>query len=189
MAKSMGVPQSCHRAFEDCRRKISTAIWWPGLNKGERRPACQRRSCSSNLAQASIPEHQKTLFPGWHLGTGSFYFSIETFEIMDTISLLESFLHGENDSQNDTSISSTNLAKPLLPKCPPRISISVAQFQFFDNRDKPRKKGQSQYALKIEIYHGGVGQVVFQKPNWYRYVQLIASKSRSGKKLSLWSRL
>jgi hypothetical protein len=95
---------------------------------------------------------------------------------MDTISLLESFLHGENDSQSDTSISATNLAKPLLPKCPPKDSISVAQFQFFDNRDKPRKKGQSQYALKIEIYYGGVGQVVFQKPNWYRYVQLIAPK-------------
>jgi hypothetical protein len=40
----------------------------------------------------------------------------------------------------------------ITPPLPHKDEITAAQLQFFDNSSNTRKKGQSRYSLKLELY-------------------------------------
>lgn len=90
---------------------------------------------------------------------------------------LSSFFDGD-EAQQTTTAQQPAASQELEPMFP-RLNLdhyTVLQVQFWDNTDRPRKRGQSQYTVKVEAYAGDL-DINLRQPDWMRIVQLLEPKT------------
>ena len=64
------------------------------------------------------------------------------------------------------------MTAPVLNGLPPFDRVFVFQAQFFDNSDLDRKKGQSEFSVKLFLWCGEF-DFDWRKPDWWRVIQLL----------------